>query len=337
MATEQIGVAGLTTQLALRQFERRLLSRFRTENVFNRWATKAKIDKRMGKSISFRKMEVIWPTGVAATWGAQASANSLLLTEGTPPAFTNATWSQTLATVSQYGQASLISDLAEDQSIDDIVPEWTENYSESMRDCMDLLARDVLMAGTNAQYASTAGSRALVGSGMNLTLAELREAKRTLKTLNAKPIRSEGGKFVVLTSPAAVFDLEGDTNITNVYQYGGAGTSPGGNQLFDVTFKDLPLGFRLFESNLVRVFASAGLSGADVIGTLVMGEEAYGAIDLASAPPRIITKARGSSGAIGDPLDQVASVGWKACYAAVRLQENALVRIEHASSSKTAA
>lgn len=339
MATELWGAAGLTTQGQLTTFDRRLLSRFRAENVFNKWGRQASIPRHGGKSISFRKMEVIWPTGIAATWGANTAnlASALLLTEGTPPAFTNATWSQVLATVSQYGQASLISDLAEEQSIDDVVPEWTENYSESMRDCLDLAARDILVAGTNVQFASTAGSRALVASGMNLTLAELREAKRTHKTLNSRPIRSEGGKYVVITSPAAVFDLEADTNITNVWNYGGGGVGTGQNQLFDVTFKDLPLGFRLFESNLTRVFASAGLSGADVIATLVLGEEAYGTVKLDTMPAKIITKPRGSSGAIGDPLDQVASVGWKAAYACVRLNENALVRIEHASSSKVAA
>lgn len=44
---------------------------------------------------------------------------------------------------------------------------------------------------------------------MYLTLAELRAAKRTLLRNNARPVRSEGNKFVVITSPDALYDLEG--------------------------------------------------------------------------------------------------------------------------------
>jgi N4-gp56 family major capsid protein len=334
MATELWGQAGHTVEGQLTTFNRRLLSRFRAENKFNKYGKQDGIPKNGGKSISFRRMEIIWPAGNVATFGAQASAGSLLLTEGTPPAATNATWSEVLATVSQYGQYSLISDLAADQSIDDVVPEYTENYSESMRDCLDLVSRDVLVAGTNVQYASTAGSRGGVGSGMYLSLAELRRAKRTLKKANAKPIRKASSKFVVLTNPDAVYDLEGDTNISTPWQ--NAGARGEGNQVFDVTYQDLPNGFRLEETTLARVFASAGLSGADVIATLVLAEEAYGTIKLDAMPAEIIKKERGSAGT-NDPLNQVASVGWKAAHTAVILNQANMVRIEHASSSKNAA
>lgn len=335
MVTHTWGVGGMVPEGQLNQFDRRLLSRFIAKTVFNKFGTPKGIPRRGGKSISFRKLEVIVPTGNAATWGAQASAGGYLLTEGTPPAATNASWSEVLATVSQYGQYSLISDMAEDQSIDDVTPEMVEAYTESATMILDLATRDVLVAGTNVQYASTAATRTTLGSGMYLTYAELREAKRTLKNQNATPVRSEGGKFVVITNPNAMFDLEADTNVLNIWQ--NAGPRGDENQLFDVSFKDIPSGFRIYESTLTRVFASAGLSGADVIATLVLAEEAYGKIKLEAMPMRVIRKPRGSGGATGDPLDQVASIGWKASHTAVILQQNAMTRIEHVSSSKNSA
>ncbi len=333
MANELYGTGGLSVEVQ-KTINRRLLSRFRSENRYNKYGMQNGIPKNGGKSMSFRRMEIIWPTGAIATFGASASAGSLLLTEGTPPAATNATWTEVIGTVSQYGQYSLISDMAENQSLDDIVPEYTENYSESMRDGLDLITRDVLVAGTNVQYASTAASRGAVGSGMYLSLAELRRAKRTLRKSNAKPLRSAGGRYVVITNPDGVFDLEGDTNISTAWQ--NAGNRGESNQVFDVIYQDLPNGFRLEETTLARVFASAGLSGADVIASLVLGEEAYGTLKLDAMPAGIIAKDRGSAGT-NDPLNQVASVGWKAAHTAVVLNQLNMIRIEHASSSKPAA
>lgn len=120
--------------------------------------------------------------------------------------------------MSQYGQYLQLTDMAEAQSIDVLLPEYTENFAEAMTEGLDLVTRDILVAGTNLQYASTAGSRGGVGSGMNLNLAELRKGKRILMRANARPVRSEG-KFVCATHPDSLYDLEGDSNITNIWQY----------------------------------------------------------------------------------------------------------------------
>lgn len=93
----------------------------------------------------------------------------------------------------------------------------------------------------------------------------------------------------------------------------------------------------MFETTNARIFASLGLSGADVYITHVLGKEAVGTIAYESQPARIIKKERGSGGATGDPLDQVGSCGWKASHTAVILNQGNLVRIEHVSSSKNAA
>jgi N4-gp56 family major capsid protein len=322
------GAGGRTVEGQLTDFDKRLLSRFRSETVYNRFGLKRGIPLHGGKSISFRRMDPILGASYANIY---ASTN---INEGTPGAAIDATWVEVLATVSQYGQYIQVTDMAEDQSLDGVVPETTENFSEAMTEALDLVTRDILVAGTFVQYASTAGSRGGVGSGMNLTIAELREGKRGAFQQNAKPLRSEGGKFVVLTHPDAESDLEGDSTIQNIWQY--AGERGMGNQLFDVTFKDLPFGFRIYSTTACRIFASLGLSGADVYGTILLGEEAYGQIDLDAMPAKVIVKPRGSAGT-ADPLDQVGTVGWKAAHAAVILRQGNLRRIEHASSNKTAA
>lgn len=326
MAVELIGVGGESAQLALTAFDKRLLTRFRAGTCYMRYGRQLGIPRHGGKSIQVRKMESIYAAGNAGS-GAAGSAPAAL-TEGTFPAEIQATWTSVAATVSQYGQYLKYSDVLDAQGLDNFEAEATDNFSEAMTDAMDLLTRDVVTAGTNVQYASTAGSRAQIGSGMYLTLAELREAKRTLKNNNVPPV--EDGKYVVITNPNTMYDLEGDSNITNFWQY--AGQRGMDNQLFDVSFKDLPMGFRVCETTNARVFVDGGLSTADVVATMVIGREGYGVVQYDALPARVIKHRPGTSG-IADPLDQVGTIGWKASHAATRLQEGSMVRIEHATSS----
>lgn len=318
MATEQIGAGGLAVQLALRAYDRNLLSRFRAAAVYNRFGLKRSIPANSGKAISFRRMDIIAPVGTLA-WASGPAA----LAEGTAGAEINATWAEVKATVSQYGQYMRFSDIADAQSLDDVMAESADNLAETMTDYLEMITRDILTAGTNVQFAGTAASRTDLGSGMKMTLAELREAKRTLKKKNARP--AEDGKFVVICTPDVAYDLEGDTNITNYWLYGGAGKQQ--EQAFDLQFRDLPHGFRVYEANNARVFLSLGLSGADVHATLVFGDEWFGTVKLETMPAKVIRHGFGSSGAF-DPLDQVATIGWKASHAAAILNQNMGVRIE---------
>ena len=80
----------------------------------------------------------------------------------------------------------------------------------------------------------------------------------------------------------------------------------------------------------------AGLAGRDVYATLVLGDNAYGTTELAGGGLEHIVKQLGSAGT-ADPLNQRATVGWKATKAAARLVEAFMVRIETASTFEVGA
>ncbi len=75
----------------------------------------------------------------------------------------------------------------------------------------------------------------------------------------------------------------------------------------------------------------AGMAGRDVYATLIMGDNAYGTTELTGGGLQHIVKQLGSAGT-ADPLNQRATVGWKATKAAARLVEAFMIRIETAST-----
>ncbi len=89
--------------------------------------------------------------------------------------------------------------------------------------------------------------------------------------------------------------------------------------------------------------ASAPLGGADILAggggadnravysTLILGENAYGIIDIEGGGMQHIVKQLGSGGT-ADPLDQKATAGWKATQAAKILVDQFIVRIESCST-----
>ncbi len=77
--------------------------------------------------------------------------------------------------------------------------------------------------------------------------------------------------------------------------------------------------------------AEAGYNGRSVYATILLGENAYGTTELEGGGLEHIVKQLGSAGT-ADPLNQRATVGWKATKAAVRLMEPFMIRIETAST-----
>ena len=75
----------------------------------------------------------------------------------------------------------------------------------------------------------------------------------------------------------------------------------------------------------------AGAAGRDVYSTLILGADAYGVTEITGGGLQHIVKQLGSGGT-SDPLNQRATVGWKATKVAERLVEQYMVRIETTST-----
>ena len=83
--------------------------------------------------------------------------------------------------------------------------------------------------------------------------------------------------------------------------------------------------------NAVIYPGEGGKDGADVYSTLVLGDDAYGVTEITGGGLQHIVKQLGSAGS-GDPLNQRATVGWKATKTAEILVQQYMVRIEATAS-----
>lgn len=88
---------------------------------------------------------------------------------------------------------------------------------------------------------------------------------------------------------------------------------------------------KVFEAGTYGTGANAYTTTIPVYSTLVIGEGAYGVTDIAGGGLQTIIKQKGSGGT-ADPLDQRATVGWKAAKTAEILVNEYMVRIETAAT-----
>lgn len=316
MATERIGEVGLTVEQRL-TYDRDLLMRAIPVFVHNRYARKASIPRRGGKTISFRRLE-------------QVTVSATAFTEGSNPAEIQITFTEVQATLQQYGQWTAISEVAFSQSIDEIAREVPPMFADDMADTLDRLTRDVQVGGSTVQFNGTKGSRGGIGSGDVIDAAEIREAVSTLATANATPF--EDGKYIAIIHPHTTRDLLGDSTIVTTFE--NAQVRGGANPLIQGVMGDY-MRVRFVETSNAAIQTSFGLSGADVYLTMIMGVEYVGVVDYEASeasPMSIIVHPPGSSGTF-DPLNTRGTIGWKAAHAASRLNNAFAVRLEHSATS----
>lgn len=79
--------------------------------------------------------------------------------------------------------------------------------------------------------------------------------------------------------------------------------------------------------NTVIYPGEAGKTGQDVYSTLIIGDNAYGVTEIANGGLKTVIKQLGSGGT-EDPLEQRATIGWKAAKTAEILVDEYMIRVE---------
>ena len=277
--------------------------------VHDQFAQKHPIPKNGGKTIEFRKYDSL-PKALTP------------LVEGVTPDGQKLNVTKIEATVDQYGAYIALSDVLLLTAIDNNLVQATKQLGGQAGRTLDTVTREVLNGGTNVLYADgSVSSRGALTADHKLSVLAIQKAVRALKVQNAETI---GDSYVAIIHPDCAFDIMRDPEWINAAQYAGSG------QLFTGEIGKIR-GCRFVETTEAKVFAKAGADGKDVYSTIVLGENAYGTTEISGGGLQHIVKQLGSAGT-ADPLNQRATVGWKALKVAVRLVEQYMIRIETCSS-----
>ena len=276
--------------------------------IHGQFGQKRNIPKNGGKTIEFRKFS---PLGKVTT----------PLTEGITPDGQNLDVKAITATVKQYGGYVTIADALDLTAVDPVVTETLGLISDQAGRTLDTLERDILVTGTNVQYADgSVDGRAELTSTNKMTVDILKRAVRTLKLNNTPKIN---GYYIAIMHPTVAYDLMSDPDWIEAQKH----TSGNVNKIYYGEVGEIA-GVKVIESTEAKIWKEGDKS---IYGTLVFGKDAYGITDIEGGGLKTIVKALGSGGT-ADPLDQRSTIGWKAFHTAEILVQEYMVRIETASS-----
>ena len=292
-------------------YDMRLIDEASPMLVHEQFGQKRPIPQGSGKTIEFRKFSPLPKALVPLTEGVTPSGNSLEVTNMT-------------ATVEQFGDFIVQSDVLELTAIDNTILEATKLLGRQAGLTMDTIVRNIMNSGTNVSYApkisgsteTEVTSRKDLDKTAKLTVDVVQRIVAKLRAQNAPTIN---GDYVAIIHPYVAYDLMRDPEWIDAHKY----ATP--ENLYTGEIGKMA-GVRFVQSTEAKIDkgGSDNPSGLAVFHCLFIGDGAYGVTEVTGGGLQTIVKQKGSSGT-ADPLDQRSSVGWKGLKAAKILVDNYLV------------
>lgn len=270
------------------------------------------------------------------------------LIEGVTPAPMGIQYEDVTGTVAQYGAWIGFTDVLADTHEDENLKTMTMLAGEQAALTKERILWNMMIGGTNVIYSGTATARNQVVATLDLN--DLRLVQRTLKVAMAQPVtRMVPATDKVATQPVAggyigightnlEQDLRQITGFVPREQY-----SNSGNLLSDFEIgkvEDLRIilapHFTYFEGAGGAIGSGVLRTGgnADVYPLVFFGQDAFAATPLKGMDSaRVVVKNPQMGASYEDPLGQRGFVAWKMWYAATRLNEAWIVRVETAVSA----
>ena len=295
-------------------YEKRLIDQAEPALVHDQFGDKYPIPANGGKTIEFRKYDSLPKATTPLTEGVTPDGKALNVTTIT-------------AEVKQYGDWVPITDTLQLTAIDNNIVQATKIIASQAGRTMDSVVRDILAGGTNVIYAPKVAdgvetevkSRADLDGTSQLTSKLIMKAATQLKAMNADPI---GESYVAIIHPYVSYDLRNDPAWIDVHKY----AQP--DEIYNGEIGKLH-GVRFVETSEAKIWKDTGCpAGLAVFATLILCSHANATTEIEGGGLEHIVKQLGYG---DDPLNQRASVGWKAHKTAERLVEQYMVRIESCS------
>ena len=272
-------------------YEKKLLSTLEPRLVLMPLGKKQRLPKGNGKQVKWLRYSAI-------------AGSTSPLSEGTPPAEISFSTSNVTADVVQYGQFAKVSDLLSDTAIDPVLENLSERFGIAASKTIEELIVSELANNCANQNVNGRNTFADIQAGDLINHKELIEAMIRQKADFIGP--HESGQYVVVLHPRAEYDLMVDFQSGSWLDiHKGVDNKPLLNGEVARMY-----GMKFLVSDKMLTSVGSGQGGGDVIQSFVIGEEAFGVVELNGDSMKMFIKRHGSAGA-NDPLDQFATVGYK--------------------------
>lgn len=220
---------------------------------------------------------------------------------------------QVQATIEEYGNYIDLDTFTDITSFVPLVDQATDLLAYNAQQTLDAVAMKELLGGTNVLYAGGATARDELIGDKPLTKTEIREAVRRLKRKNIPTF--EDGYYVCLIHPDKLTELFTDQELISL-----AFTK---KEAFETGVVGVFAGVKFVETTQLPILEITDADGKThpVYQTLIFGKNAYGVVQIDGNTFQLVYTNT-------DKLGRVKTIGWTAYFAAKRLMEDAIVRIE---------
>lgn len=324
--TEPVNTTGTISQRTLIFAAREMLKHAQPVMVLEKFGKNIQMPKNKNTTARFRRPLTM-------------TARTAPLVEGITPAVSTFNYEDVQVQIRQYGDVMDITDVIEDTHEDPVLRDMTVQAGENIGRTLEALRWGVLRAGTSVFFANgTARNQVNTPITINRQRAVIRflKAQKAMKItrilsgstdLNTTPIEAS---YVAICHTDCEADLRGLAGFTPVAEYGQR--QPVSEyelgSVEDVRYVCSPdLDFFLNAGATKGAMSGAG-ANADVYPIIYLGQEAFGNVALrgyGSISPTVLPPGTPDK---SDPLGQKGYVGWKTWFAALRLNETWMCRLE---------
>lgn len=226
-------------------YEKQLIEDTMPNLVHEQFGQKKPIPEGTGKSIEFRKYADL-PKALAP------------LTEGVTPDGSSLSVSTVTATVAQYGDYIVLSDLLDMTAIDDNIVQSLKLLGRQCGKTRDTIVREILNGGTSVLYASKwsgtteteVTNRKDMDDSCVLKADTVHRASTQLAANDAPQIN---GAYVAIIHPYVTYDIRNDSEWIDVHKY---------SETTEIFNREIGMlhGVRFVESTEAKIFYGADLS-----------------------------------------------------------------------------
>lgn len=302
-------------------YEKQLLRAAEPNLVHDQFGEKYTIPQGSGHTIEFRKFTSL----------AKATTP---ITEAVTPDGSVLNVEHITASLSQYGDFIRTSDRLQLEAIDPIINETSKLQGAQAGLTLNTVTRDTLAGATNKFWANGGAARSSLTASNTIQVADIFKAVAKLRAANAPTI---GGDYVAIIHPWIANDLMTAISSSGSHVWMDVHKYAAPENIFNGEIGKLG-GVRFVTSTEAKIWNDSTCPSAtspatgylSVFQTLIIGEKAYAVTELSGAGLEYIVKPLGYG---EDPLNQRASMGWKAMKTAVILDDTRMVSIESTSAS----